>query len=234
MAAVDRVDAVEKRAEDALSRGLVERLPDQVLVNAVEDQFPAAPGMAPEAVGDSDAVLRVWREGVGQGLRLGPHAVGDDAVVVEKQHLDAHPPRSTPPFDLHAIVPQNLPLPNGVRRFGRQVEAEAPLEQRGQGQHQSCEGTCDEWNRLVREPLDSAGKGSRRGVGPHQIGAELSNLRVVAQGHVRGSEHRCTYIRADEYPSMAVARATALSAPSVFIWHLIWMRGLVKLEAEKH
>ena len=42
-----------------------------------------------------------------------------------------------------------------------------------------------------------------------------------------------TYIRADEYPSMAVARAEALNAPSVFIWHLIWMRGLVKLEAER-
>ena len=42
-----------------------------------------------------------------------------------------------------------------------------------------------------------------------------------------------TYIRADEYPSMAVAREEALNAPSVFIWHLIWMRGAVKREAEK-
>ena len=41
------------------------------------------------------------------------------------------------------------------------------------------------------------------------------------------------HIRADEYPSMAVARAEALDAPSVRIWHLIWMRGVVKREAEQ-
>ena len=42
-----------------------------------------------------------------------------------------------------------------------------------------------------------------------------------------------TYIRADEYPSMDIARAEALNAPSVFIMHLIWMRGVVKREAEQ-
>ena len=40
-------------------------------------------------------------------------------------------------------------------------------------------------------------------------------------------------IRADEYPSMAVAKAAALDAPSVRIWHLIWMRSVVKREGEK-
>ena len=41
------------------------------------------------------------------------------------------------------------------------------------------------------------------------------------------------YIRADEYPSLEVAKSKVLSAPSVFIWHLIWMRGVLKREAEK-
>ena len=40
-------------------------------------------------------------------------------------------------------------------------------------------------------------------------------------------------IRADEYPSMAVAKAGALDAPSVRIWHLIWMRSVVKREGEQ-
>ena len=40
------------------------------------------------------------------------------------------------------------------------------------------------------------------------------------------------YIRADEYPSMDIAKSKALSAPSVRIWHAIWMRGVVKREAE--
>ena len=93
---VDGVDVVEKRAENPLARVLIERLSDQILVDAVEDQFPAAPGVAPEAVGDAGTILGVGREGIGQGLRLGPHAVGDDAVVVEKQHLDGHGSRSAP------------------------------------------------------------------------------------------------------------------------------------------
>ena len=42
-----------------------------------------------------------------------------------------------------------------------------------------------------------------------------------------------TYIKADEYPSLEVAKSEALEAPSVFIWHLIWMRGVLKREAEK-
>ena len=41
------------------------------------------------------------------------------------------------------------------------------------------------------------------------------------------------YIRADEYPSLEVAKSNVLSAPSVFIWHLVWMRGVLKREAEK-
>lgn len=36
------------------------------------------------------------------------------------------------------------------------------------------------------------------------------------------------YIRADEYPSMAVARMEAPCAPSVLNWHLIWMRSVVE------
>lgn len=39
------------------------------------------------------------------------------------------------------------------------------------------------------------------------------------------------YIRADEYPSLEVAKSKVLAAPSVFIWHLIWMRGVLKHEA---
>ena len=43
-----------------------------------------------------------------------------------------------------------------------------------------------------------------------------------------------SYIRADEYPSLEVAKSKALTAPSVvLIWHLIWMRGVLKREAEK-
>ena len=41
------------------------------------------------------------------------------------------------------------------------------------------------------------------------------------------------YIRADEYSSLEVAKSNVLSAPTVFIWHLIWMRGVLKREAEK-
>ena len=41
------------------------------------------------------------------------------------------------------------------------------------------------------------------------------------------------YIRADEYPSLEVAKSNVLSAPSVFIWHLIWTRDVLKREAEK-
>ena len=41
------------------------------------------------------------------------------------------------------------------------------------------------------------------------------------------------HIHGGEYPSMAVAKAEALDAPSVFIWHLIWMRSVVKREAEQ-
>ena len=41
------------------------------------------------------------------------------------------------------------------------------------------------------------------------------------------------HIRGGEYPSLAVAKAEALDAPSVFIWHLIWMRSVVKREAEQ-
>lgn len=41
------------------------------------------------------------------------------------------------------------------------------------------------------------------------------------------------YIRVDEYPSMDIAKAESLSAPSVFIWHVIWMRGVLKREAEQ-
>ena len=41
------------------------------------------------------------------------------------------------------------------------------------------------------------------------------------------------YIRGEEYPSIDVARAQALDAQLVFIWHLIWMRGVVKREAEQ-
>ena len=41
------------------------------------------------------------------------------------------------------------------------------------------------------------------------------------------------YIRADEYSSMDVAKSKALTAPSVSIWHLVWMRGVVKREAEQ-
>jgi len=42
-----------------------------------------------------------------------------------------------------------------------------------------------------------------------------------------------TYIRADEYPSLEIAKSNVLGAPSVFIWHLVWMRGVLKLEAER-
>ena len=41
------------------------------------------------------------------------------------------------------------------------------------------------------------------------------------------------HIRGEEYPSMDVARAQTLDAQLVFIWHLIWMRGVVKREAEQ-
>ena len=40
-------------------------------------------------------------------------------------------------------------------------------------------------------------------------------------------------IRAEEYPSLEVAKDRALTAPSVFIWHVIWMRNVLKREAEK-
>ncbi len=42
-----------------------------------------------------------------------------------------------------------------------------------------------------------------------------------------------SYIRADEYPSFDLAKSNVLNAPSVFIWHLIWMRGVLKREAEE-
>ncbi len=42
-----------------------------------------------------------------------------------------------------------------------------------------------------------------------------------------------SYIRADEYPSLDLAKSNVLHAPTVFIWHLIWMRGVLKREAEK-
>lgn len=41
------------------------------------------------------------------------------------------------------------------------------------------------------------------------------------------------HIRADEYPSLEVAKSNVLTAPSVFIWHLIWMRGVLKHEADR-
>ena len=41
------------------------------------------------------------------------------------------------------------------------------------------------------------------------------------------------YVRADEYHTMAEAETQAVRAPCVFIWHLIWMRGVVKREAEQ-
>ena len=47
-------------------------------------------------------------------------------------------------------------------------------------------------------------------------------VATTAGGHIRG----------EEYPSMDVARARVLDAQLVFIWHLIWMRGVVKREAE--
>ncbi len=40
-------------------------------------------------------------------------------------------------------------------------------------------------------------------------------------------------IRADEYPSLDDAKAKVLQARSVFIWHCIWMRGIIKREAER-
>ena len=40
-------------------------------------------------------------------------------------------------------------------------------------------------------------------------------------------------IRADEYPSLDDAKAKVLQAPSVFIWHCVWMRSVVKHEAER-
>ena len=91
---VDGVDPVEKRAQDALAGGLVQPLSQQVLVDAVEDEFPTAAGVAPEAVGDCGAIPGIRREGVGHGFHLGPHAVGDHAVVVEKQYLHVHVSRS--------------------------------------------------------------------------------------------------------------------------------------------
>lgn len=42
-----------------------------------------------------------------------------------------------------------------------------------------------------------------------------------------------SYIRADEYPSLELAKSNVLDAPSVFIWHLVWMRGVLKHEADK-
>lgn len=41
------------------------------------------------------------------------------------------------------------------------------------------------------------------------------------------------YIRADDYPSLGVAKSNVLEAPSVDIWHRMWMRGALKREAEK-
>ena len=41
------------------------------------------------------------------------------------------------------------------------------------------------------------------------------------------------YIRGEEYSSIDAARAQALDAQLVFIWHLLWMRGVVKHEAEQ-
>lgn len=41
------------------------------------------------------------------------------------------------------------------------------------------------------------------------------------------------YIPADEYPSLESAKSQVLSTPSVFIWHLIWMRGVLRREAEE-
>ena len=42
-----------------------------------------------------------------------------------------------------------------------------------------------------------------------------------------------SYIRADEYPSLDLAKSNVLDARSVFIWHHVWMRGVLKREAEK-
>ena len=91
---VDAVDAVEKRAQDMFAGGLVQRLSQQVLIDAVKDKLPAAAGVAPEAVGDRIPILGIGREGVGHGVHLGPHAVGDHAVIVEKQYLHVHVSRS--------------------------------------------------------------------------------------------------------------------------------------------
>ncbi len=43
-----------------------------------------------------------------------------------------------------------------------------------------------------------------------------------------------SYLKAEEYPSLKAARSRAESPQSiVFIWHLIWMRGVLKREAER-
>lgn len=41
------------------------------------------------------------------------------------------------------------------------------------------------------------------------------------------------FVRADEYHTMAEAKANAAFSPAVSIWHLIWMRSVVKREAEQ-
>lgn len=41
------------------------------------------------------------------------------------------------------------------------------------------------------------------------------------------------YIRAEEYPSLDAAKSNVLSAPSLFIWHLVWIRNVLQREAEK-
>ena len=41
-----------------------------------------------------------------------------------------------------------------------------------------------------------------------------------------------SYIHGEEYPSLDLAKAQALDTQLVFIWHVIWMRGVVKREAE--
>ena len=88
---VDGVDAREKGGDDARAGRGVERLSGQVVIDAVELGLAPAARMAVEAVGNGGAVIAVGREGVCDGFGLGPHAVDDDPVVIQKQHLHGHP-----------------------------------------------------------------------------------------------------------------------------------------------
>ena len=40
-------------------------------------------------------------------------------------------------------------------------------------------------------------------------------------------------IRADEFPSMDSARRNVLASPTVYIWHQVWVRCVLKREAER-